>query len=140
MDFDLLIDAGDFEREVAQRSSVRKDDELLLGISEAFVRNVKCVIASRNGVNLKRAFGVGDGGALPIGLRGTEFDLCALNGTVLCVMNDATNCAEDAGDGAWRRRNKENQKQNTETKLKRTAKHEISPQNGMWPVANTGLE
>src|SRR5579871_1865077 len=103
VDFDLLIDAGDFEREVAQRSSVRKDDELLLGISEAFVRNVNCVIASGNGVNLKRAFGVGDGGALPIGLRGTEFDLCARNGAMQRIVDDAANRAKDAGDGFWRK-------------------------------------
>ena len=56
------------------------------------------VVAEGDGVDLEFAVGVGGGGLRPVRRFRFEHDRGALNGTMLRVVDDATNGAVDVGE------------------------------------------
>src|SRR6267154_875336 len=64
--FNFLTYRSEFEREVAKRRGIGRNDDSNFGAAKTVMRNEQSVSAGRNGVNLKAAFSVADGGMAPI--------------------------------------------------------------------------
>src|SRR5882672_3338511 len=125
MNFDFLVNTGEFKREVADWRRIRGNDKLEFGIAEPVARNAQRVVARRNSVNLETPFAIGNGGALPIRLFGVEFDLCSLDWAMLNVMNDAAHRAENAGARFDERKINKGKQAREQEREPATAKHGI---------------
>ena len=97
-DFDLLTDAGKFERKMAKRRRIRGDRHVGRVFPESIARNANRVIARGNSVKLKFTFIVGDGFAFPIGLLPLQRNMGARDWAMLRIVNDAANRAKNAGE------------------------------------------
>jgi len=96
-DLDGFFAFGDSEREVQAGIAARSKRESLLLGSESGDLDCDCVSAERHGVEVEFAGAVRGGGLSPIGSFSPEDDPATLDGTVLRIVDQAADGAEDGG-------------------------------------------